>query len=332
MRSIYLFTVVAFLAAGCLGGGSHDSGVPATAPPLRVVTSGPPVTIGATVRRVQVGYGPYEVRYGFDRLWAATAAGVVSVDPASGKVVGRVNLNNQSEWSNLALGDGKEWFLGARGLQWMVVAVNPRTLRGDRPIHFGHTGKQAFEYIGASIDGVCAGRIAGTTSEGTVCDSRQPGAAPFVVRPGPGPLLGSSDGTIWIGGRALVRVNPRTHATQTVAVAKGGAVAALAADGPVIWAAVNHNHGTSELWRIVGNHVDRRISIHARDVSSLAAEGGGLWVMLIQDHSNWIDVVLPSGALRRVARVPMDARTLAASPSALWTARYQPGDVLEVSR
>jgi hypothetical protein len=325
---------VAILATGCIGGGARNiGGAPTTGPSIRVVTSGPPVTVGAIVRPVKVGYGPYEVRYGLDRLWVATAAGVVSVNPASGNVVGRADLNNQSEWSNVALGDDKVWFLGGVGLSAMVVPVNPRTLKGEPPIYFHHTGNEAFENIGASIDGVCVGRLAPTALSGAVC-APQPRGAPssFFLRAGPGPLLGTPDGTIWIGGRALVRVNPRTHNSQTVAVAKGGAVVALAADGPTTWAAVNYDHGSSELWQIVGARVDRRVSIRTRSVSSLTAEGGGLWIMSAQHHSNWIEAVLPSGALRRVARVPMDARTLAASPSALWTARFQSGVVLEISR
>jgi hypothetical protein len=54
--------------------------------------------------------------------------------------------------------------------------------------------------------------------------------------------------------------------------------------------------------------------------------------MLAGRHSNRIDVVLPSGALRSVAKVPMDARSLTASPSALWTTRYQSGVVLEIRK
>jgi hypothetical protein len=89
-------------------------------------------------------------------------------------------------------------------------------------------------------------------------------------------LLGASDGTHWVGGRPLVRVNQRSHAAQTVAVPKGLDVVALAADGPAIRAAVNYDQGSSELWRVVGNQVDRRISIHARAVSSLTAEESGV--------------------------------------------------------
>jgi hypothetical protein len=161
--------------------------------------------------------------------------------------------------------------------------------------------------------------------------SRQPGATPFFVGAGPGPLLGVSDGTIWIGGNTLVRLNPRTHATHTVAVANGGSVVALVADGDALWAAANYSNRSSELWRIADNHIDRRIAIRARDVTSLASVGGGLWVMLAGRHSKRIEVVLPSGALRPVATVPMDARSLTASPAALWTTRYQSGVVLEIS-
>ena len=64
----------------------------------------------------------------------------------------------------------------------------------------------------------------------------------------------------------------------------------------------------------------------------MASAGGGLWVMLAGRHSNQIDVVLPSGALRPVAKVPQDARSLTASPSALWTTRYQSGFLLEISK
>jgi hypothetical protein len=115
----------------------------------------------------------------------------------------------------------------------MLVRVSATTIRVDRPIMIASTGKEAFLDIGASKNGVCAGRIAGvpSSSAGTVCVSRQAGAAPFFVRAGPGPLLGDSDGTIWIGGRTLVRLNPRARTAHTVAAAKGGKVIALVADG-----------------------------------------------------------------------------------------------------
>jgi hypothetical protein len=330
--------ILALVVTGCLDDGAPSGAGPivhATAPPLRLVTSGPPVSPGAVVRPIRVGYGPYEARYGLGRVWVANVAGIVSVDPVSGTPVGRANLHNQSEWSNVALGGGAAWFLGGRvptGMspEAMLVPVDATTIRAGTPIMIAHTGKQAFENVGASGDGVCAGRIG--ASAGTVCVSRKPGAAPFFVGAGPGPLLGVSDGTIWIGGKTLVRLSPRTHATQTVAIANGGSVVALVADGDALWAAVNYANRSAELWRIADNHIDRRIAIRARGVTSLASVGGGLWVMLAGRHSNRIEVVLPSGALRPVATVPMDARSLTASPAALWTTRYQSGVLLEISK
>ena len=229
--------ILALVVTGCFDDGSPSGAGPtghATAPPIRLVTTGPPVSPGAIVRPIRVGYGPYEARYGLGRVWVANVAGIVSVDPVSGKPVGRADLGNDSEWSNLALGDGAVWFLGGRapagtGPQAMLVSVNATTLRADRPIMIASTGKEAFENIGASPDGVCAGRIGGVPpSAGTVCVSRQARAAPFFVTAGPGPLLGVPDGTIWIGGGTLVRLDPRTRTTSTVAAANDGKVIALA--------------------------------------------------------------------------------------------------------
>jgi hypothetical protein len=337
-----LLVALVLALTGCFDDGSPSGAGPtvrATAPLLRLVTNGPPVSPGAIVRPIRVGYGPYEARYGLGRVWVANVAGIVSVDPVSGKPVGRANLHNDSEWSNVALGGGAVWFLGGRvpagmGPQAMLVSVNATTVQADAPIMLDHTGKEAFENVGASPDGVCAGRVGGvpSSSAGTVCVSDTPGAAPFFVRAGPGPLLGVSDGTIWIGGWALVRLNPRTRTTHTVAVAKGGKVIALVADGDAVWAAVNYSDHSAELWQITDHQVDRRIAIRTGYVTSIASIGEGLWVMLAGRHSNRIDVVLPSGALRPVARVPQDARSLTASPAALWTTRYQSGVVLEISK
>jgi hypothetical protein len=334
--------ILALVVTGCFDDGSPSGAGPTvhpTVPSLRLVTDGPPISPSAVVRPIRVGYGPYEARYGLGRVWVANVAGIVSVEPVSGKPVGRANLHNQSEWSNVALGGGAVWFLGGRvlagmNLQAMLVPVDATTIRAGTPIMISHTGKDAFRDIGASEDGVCAERIAGVPSSpaGTVCVSRQRGAAPFFVRAGPGPLLGVSDGTIWIGGKTLVRLNPRTHVTHTVAIANGGSVVALVADGDALWAAVNYSNRSAELWRIADNHIDRRIAIRARDVTSLASVGGGLWVMLAGRQLNRIEVVLPSGALGPVATVPMDARSLTASPAALWTTRYQSGVVLEISK
>jgi hypothetical protein len=334
--------LLALVVAGCFDDSAPSGAGPiahATAPPLRLVKNGPPVSPGAVVRPIRVGYGPYEARYGLGRVWVANVAGIVSVDPVSGKPVGRANLQNQSEWSNVALGGGAVWFLGGTvpaGMspQAILVPVDPTTIRAGTPIMIDHPGKEAFENVGASADGVCAGRIGGvpSSSAGTVCVSHTPGAAPFFVRAGPGPLLGVADGTIWIGGGALVRVDLRTRTTHTVAAAEDGKVIALVADGAALWAAVNYANRSAELWRIVDNHVDGRIAIRAGYVTSLASVGGGLWVMLAGRHSNRIDVVLPSGALRPVAKVPTDARSLTASPAALWTTRYQSGTLLEISK
>jgi hypothetical protein len=334
--------LLALVVTACFDGGSPSGAGPiahATAPALRLVRKGPPVSPSAVVRPIRVGYGPYEARYGLGRVWVATVAGIVSIDPVSGKLAGRVNLHNQSEWSNVAVGGGEVWFLGGRvpagmGPQALLVPVDATTIRAGTPIMINHTGKEAFESVGASGEGVCAGRIGGVpvSSAGTMCVLRRAGAAPFFVRAGPGPLLGVSDGTIWIGGATLVRLNPRTRTAHTVAVAKRGKVVALVADGHALWAAINYADRSAELWRIADDHVDWRIAIRARNVTSLASVGGGLWVMLAGRHSNRIDVVLPSGALRPVAKVPMDARSLTASPAALWTTRYQSGVVLEISR
>ena len=84
------------VVAGCFGGG------PRAHEPAEV---GPPAT-AATVTRVRVGYGAYEVRYGLGRVWAATAAGVAGVDAASGHIVGKAVIHSDSEWSNVAVGGG----------------------------------------------------------------------------------------------------------------------------------------------------------------------------------------------------------------------------------
>src|SRR5439155_1160366 len=52
------------------------------------------------------------------------------------------------------------------------------------------------------------------------------------------PVIGTGDGSIWVGGKALTRVDLASQTTRTLYRPEAGQVASLATDGHAVWAAI----------------------------------------------------------------------------------------------
>lgn len=337
--SLAVATAGAMVVGGCTGtqSGAVQPG-PSSAsrgPGLAAPRTGPPVTSAARVRVVAAGAGAYDVRYGLGAVWVATIRGVTELDPSSGRVVGRVDLENHSEWSNVAVGDGAVWFLGAKPSGPVIVRLDPTTLRADPPIALPNRSGGAYEGIAVTGGVACVGRL--QAQPGTVCLSEHGGPSWFLPARGPPEGVAgfaphaAAGGALWIGGASLTRLDPVTRNTTTIGLPPRGRATALAADRGALWAAIDVYRRPSQLWRITAGRVDRRITLQARGVSALAATAGGVWVVT-GGTSIRVSTVRPDGALVAVATVAADDHALTASPTALWATHYRSGTVLRLTR
>jgi hypothetical protein len=321
--------------AACLGGPNSVQVTPRPASSGTPPVSGPPVSRPAEVNVFHAGAGSYDVAYGLGAVWVATGRGVSKLDPSTGRVIGRADLHNRSEWSNLTVADGSVWFLGANAGGWMVARVNPRTMRANRPTRLPYPSGTAYEGIAVAGGVVCVGRI--QRRPVTVCVSTRGGrrllvplAGRSVGVAGFAPRIGA-EGKIWIGGPSLTQFDPSTRSISAVDLPPGGNVAALAAGGSTVWAVLNIRDRPSQVWTIVGGRVDHRVVIQEQGVAALAVWHGSVWVMT-EGARPRVAAMRPDGSLAFVAVVPADEHTLAASPAALWAARYRTGTVVRVTR
>jgi streptogramin lyase len=312
---------LAYLAAGCSGGSSHATHGSQPRLPVLAVPSAAQVV----KRTVSVGAGPYDVAAGLGSIWVSETSGVARLDPTIGAVIGHAAIRNDGEWTGVGVGGGSVWYLESTGT---LARVDPNRTSVERVVVFGkHNGTEAYEYVGVSPWGVCASRIAPTSEDGLVCLGAGSNTSVFNVPAGPGSVVGTDDGSIWVGGKTLTRVSPSTRVVETIPLPHGSAAAALASDGDTIWAAVAVANANPQLWRIEGDRVQVRLVLRSPPVSAVAVGAGGVWIL----SGGTISYVQPNGRLIQIASVPSDSRGLAATANTLWTVQYQAGTVTLVT-
>jgi streptogramin lyase len=310
---------LAWLAVGCSGGSSHATEGSQSSVLAR------PSAAHVVKRTVRVGAGPYEVAAGLGALWVSETSGIVKFDPNTGTVVAHAAIRNDGEWTGVGVGGGSVWYLESPGT---LAQVDPNRTSVERVVAFGKdNGTEAYEYVGVSPWGVCTSRIAPTSEDGLVCLGAGSNTSVFNVRAGSGPVVGTDDGSIWVGGKSLTRLTPSTRAVETIPLPHGSAAAALASDGRTVWVAVNVANTNPQLWRIEGDRVQARLVVRRPPVSAVAVGAGGLWIL----SSGTIGYLQPNGTLTQIASVPKDSRGLAATANAVWTVQYHVGTATFVS-
>jgi streptogramin lyase len=310
---------LACLAAGCSGGSSHATNG------SRPLVLALPSAAHVVKRTMSVGAGPYDVAAGLGSIWVSETSGIAKLDPTTGALIGHVAIRNDGEWTGVGVGGGSVWYLESPGT---LVQVDPNRTRVGRVVAFGKaSGTEAYEYVGLSPSGVCTSRIAPTSEDGLVCLGAGSNTSVFNVRAGPGPVVGTDDGSIWVGGKSLTRLTPSTRAVETIPLPNGSAAAALASDGRTVWVAVNIANAHPQLWRIEGDRVQARLVVRSPPVSAVAVGAGGLWIL----SSGTISYLQPNGTFTQIASVPKDSRGLAATTNTIWTVQYQAGTATLVS-
>ena len=316
-------------AAGHRGGSTSTSGQAATAP------TGGLSGRARVVRRVKIGAMPYDVVAGFGSVWIAATDGVDRFAPATGRLEGRTTIRHGGEWMNIAAGGGTIWYASAGKL----VAIDPSGGQIVRVIRLGPaTGREAYEFVGASSQGVCVGQIAPTRRTGLLCVAGKEGRVTRITA-GPGPIAGASDGSLWVGGASLERLTLTPRTMTSIHLPSKASVDALAASGGSVWAALNFESRTSarsELWQLRRGHVIRRLAVPKAWVASLAPTRSGIWLLTrrLHGHKSEIEFVRPNGGLDTASSVAvaMNSRGLAGTDSSVWTVQYRPATATIVAR
>jgi hypothetical protein len=332
MRGLGALLALALLP-GCLGGGGGAAAHAAFrfpgAQPTRL-----PTDASIYLQRIRVGYGAYDLATGDGGLWVAVAHGVTRIDPHRGTVSGRVHVANEMEWTNVAAGPGAVWYLSATGSRPVVREIDPARLTVERTYPVAIPGAAALEGVAATRSGACVGALAPKGID-AVCVGPNVRRGSLLVRSEPNrPRLASvplsADRTaVLLGGTTIRRVDLQSGDTTRPRLPAGD-VALIAVDGPRLWAFVTRPHTRAELWGIAGGKVVRRVTLPIEYAVSMAARDGRVW-LLTGDAVYAVYAVRPDGVMSRIATVPRRSRGLVATPTALWTAEYQSGTVIEIS-
>jgi hypothetical protein len=332
MRGLGALLALALLP-GCLGGGG---GAAAPAAPR---FPGPrptrlPTDASVYLQRIRVGYGAYDLATGDGGLWVAVAHGVTRIDPQRGMVSGRVHVANEMEWTNVAAAPSAIWYLSSTGSGPVVREIDPARLTVERTYPVVIPGAAALEGVAATRSGACVGVLAArprVVAAGCVGPGVRGGlllVRSIGSRPGCCGVAFSTDrAAVILGGGAIRRVDPRTGATLLLRLPRGDVAGPVAVDGPRLWALVERPYARAELWSIAGRMVVRRVTLPIDYAASMAARDGRVWLLA----AGGIYVVRSDGVMSHIATVPRRSRGLVATRTALWTAEYLSGTVIEIS-
>jgi len=321
-KAASLLVGVVLAASACASGhGGHSA---ATAAKESTVLDGGSSRRPAVVRRVKVGALPYDAVAAFGSIWIAATGGVVRFDRVSGRFEGRTSIPEHGEWMNVAAGGGSIWYTAGASL-WTVAPSNGRVVR---TIRLGPaTGREAYEFVGASSHGACVSQIAPSSRAGLICVAGTKGSV-MRVAAGPGPIAGAADGSLWVGGPSLTRLTLTPRTMTSTPLPRKASVAAVAASGSSVWAAVNFTPTRAEVWKIRHGRVVRRFAVPHAWVVALAPAHGRVWLLTQRLHAHTSEVAFlsPSGGLTAVHRVAPESRALvAATDSSVWTVDYRAG-------
>jgi hypothetical protein len=326
MRGLAALLVLPLLS-GCLGSGSGA----ATPPALRFPGPRPtrlPTDASVYLQRIRVGYGAYDIAAGDGGLWVAVTHGLTRIDPQRGVVSGHVRLANEMEWTNVATDGATVWYLHGLPGGAAVTRFDARSPSVRRTWLFPWPAGSAFEDVAATRLGACVRELAthpeidcvaaGSGRRSRLRTSR--GVTPHIAA--------TAGGEIAVGGQAVRLFDPATGAVRTLVRLRHGMSASLVAgDGARIWAIVTRPHAWAELWGIAGGTVVRRVTLPVEHAVSMAARDGRVWLLT----GDAVYAVRPDGVMARIATVPRRSRGLVATPTALWTAEYLSGTVIEIS-
>jgi hypothetical protein len=334
MRRLVLVVLLVALAAGCLG--SSSPSLPSSSTPTRLAGwhLRPVRVTGVRVRSIPASY-PYSLAAGQGRIWVAVHTGVGRIDATAGRVRLVARIPNTAEWYDLAYGSESVWYMAPSngvGVLYRVDAATGR-IEGRQRFDGGPLRErtQTWHDIAAVTRGVCVGRLAARSREAVLCSAADLRHG-WWVRGGPTPVVAGRGDTVWIGGPSLLEVNLQTRHVVRPRLATGEYVTAIAPAGQGAWVAVNQHHGRSpaQLWYVQGHRVLKRLKTTATDIDEVAWSGDGLWATTFDHRRIALCAVEPTGKLKRIALLPGDARSLTATPGAVWAADYRGSRITEI--
>jgi streptogramin lyase len=189
----------------------------------RLVRIGLPAS---ALRSVPLDGQPIAVVAGFGALWALDSAGVVSrVDPASGKVSGRVATGAAGPY-NLWVGAGSLWSVDDRSGEVLRIdpvrrKVSARIMVGDGPADIVFRSGRAW--------------VINHRDRGLVLiDTARNKPRRLATVPGDAPeRLAWASGSLWATGRGtdLIRLDPKTGGVQATVEIGAGGIDVIAAAG-----------------------------------------------------------------------------------------------------
>ncbi len=265
---------------------------------------------GASLTRIAFGAGS---------LWVEDAAGVLRVDPATGKVTARIGIRA----SVLSFGEGALWALRYIG-GGPLIRIDPAT-----------NAVRAFPLPPGKSWDLAAGEgavwVSGTCPASACLLRVAPASGRVVARISGSHLFGqvaAGDGAVWASdGAAVARIDPRTGRVTATASLLSPAPAAgpspiltgsglLAAAPGVVWvtaAADAHHARVLRIGPRTGRLVGTGVQI-GRQPQAVAASGTTLWAVTAQGLAR-VDLV--TCAHGRCAR-PAPRASLPAAPAPVW--------------
>src|SRR5919201_2204774 len=227
---------------------------------------------------IKVGAAPFNVAAGFGSVWVAIAGGLSRLDPASGRVVARINVGGRP-WG-VAVGEGAVWVgvAAGGGSVWAADNSTDAVWRLDpgtgAVLGVARVG-DAHEFVGFGEGGVWVSSENGTVGE---IDPASGAVTRLIGAGADADFLGFSPGSVWVtnyGSEFLWRIDPATGAVAAKFKIGAGAQG-VAFDGSSLWVAM-YNAGEALRIDPATGRMQRRVVIGDKP-RGLAIAAGSVWV------------------------------------------------------
>jgi virginiamycin B lyase len=230
---------------------------------------------GAVVARIQIDGRPWGVAVGEDAVWVGnlTNGTVARVDPATNTVVWRVTLN-------LSLGEASPVGVAAgAGSVWAADNSSDLIWRLDPAtgaiLNTAHVG-DAHEFVGFGEGAVWVSSEDGTVGK---LDPATGTVTRSIAAGADADFLGFSPGSVWVTNyrtEFLWRIDPATGAVAAKLKIGGGGAQGVAFDGSSLWVAM---YGPGELRRVdpTTGRVQGRVRVGDKPRGVVVA-AGSVWV------------------------------------------------------
>src|SRR5919201_1644138 len=211
---------------------------------------------------IKVGAAPFNVAAGFGSVWVAIAGGLSRLDPASGRVVARINVGGRP-WG-VAVGEG-------------AARVDPATNTVSWRVTLS-AGAGLASPVGVAAGGGSVWAADNSTDAVWRLDPASGAVTRLIGAGADADFLGFSPGSVWVtnyGSEFLWRIDPATGAVAAKFKIGAGAQG-VAFDGSSLWVAM-YNAGEALRIDPATGRMQRRVVIGDKP-RGLAIAAGSVWV------------------------------------------------------